>query len=97
VECAEAGFDCGDADGCAEHDDLVIAVALACWRAGRKEKQKNVWGLSGCFKMPRPSDEVTNVAASAGSGERALQSNELRVSRVESDTPAGITRNSADV
>jgi hypothetical protein len=23
------------ADGCGEHDDLVIAVALACWRASR--------------------------------------------------------------
>jgi hypothetical protein len=23
------------ADACGEHDDLVIAVALACWRAGR--------------------------------------------------------------
>jgi hypothetical protein len=23
------------ADGCGEHDDLVIAVALACWRANR--------------------------------------------------------------
>jgi hypothetical protein len=23
------------ADGCGEHDDLVIALALACWRAGR--------------------------------------------------------------
>jgi hypothetical protein len=32
------------ADGCDEHDDLVIAVALACWRAGRKEKRKNGWG-----------------------------------------------------
>jgi phage FluMu gp28-like protein len=32
------------ADGCAEHDDLVVAVALACWRAGRRERQKNVWG-----------------------------------------------------
>jgi len=28
------------ADGCGEHDDLVIALALACWRAGRKEKRK---------------------------------------------------------
>ena len=25
------------ADGCGEHDDLVIALALACWRAKRKE------------------------------------------------------------
>jgi hypothetical protein len=25
------------ADGCGEHDDLVIALALACWRAGRKQ------------------------------------------------------------
>ena len=24
------------ADGCGEHDDLAIAVALACWRAGRQ-------------------------------------------------------------
>ena len=23
------------ADGCGQHDDLVIALALACWRAGR--------------------------------------------------------------
>lgn len=23
------------ADGCGEHDDLAIALALACWRAGR--------------------------------------------------------------
>jgi hypothetical protein len=23
------------ADGCGEHDDLVIALALACWRARR--------------------------------------------------------------
>jgi hypothetical protein len=23
------------ADGCGEHDDLVIALALACWRAKR--------------------------------------------------------------
>jgi hypothetical protein len=28
------------ADECGEHDDLVIALALACWRAGRKEKRK---------------------------------------------------------
>ena len=29
---------CGlGADGCGEHDDLVIALALACWRANRKE------------------------------------------------------------
>jgi len=27
------------ADGCGEHDDLVIAVALACWRAGRRPLQ----------------------------------------------------------
>jgi hypothetical protein len=27
------------ADGCREHDDLVIALALACWRARRKEKR----------------------------------------------------------
>ena len=25
------------ADGCGEHDDLVIALALACWRARRRE------------------------------------------------------------
>jgi hypothetical protein len=25
------------ADACGDHDDLVIAVALACWRAGRGE------------------------------------------------------------
>jgi hypothetical protein len=25
------------ADGCGEHDDLVIALALACWRAKRRE------------------------------------------------------------
>jgi hypothetical protein len=25
------------ADGAGEHDDLVIALALACWRAGRKQ------------------------------------------------------------
>ena len=25
------------ADGCGEHDDLVIAVGLACWRGGRRE------------------------------------------------------------
>ena len=24
------------ADGCGEHDDLVIALALACWRGKRK-------------------------------------------------------------
>jgi hypothetical protein len=29
------------ADGYGEHDDLVIALALACWRARRKE---NGWG-----------------------------------------------------
>ena len=28
------------ADGCGEHDDLVIALALACWRAGRAEKKR---------------------------------------------------------
>jgi hypothetical protein len=32
------------ADGCGEHDDLVIALALACWRAGRPEARKNGWG-----------------------------------------------------
>ena len=32
------------ADGCGEHDDLVIALALACWRAGRQEARKNGWG-----------------------------------------------------
>lgn len=25
------------ADGCGEHDDLVIALALACWRAKRAQ------------------------------------------------------------
>jgi hypothetical protein len=25
------------ADGCGEHDDLVVALALACWRAKRRE------------------------------------------------------------
>jgi hypothetical protein len=25
------------ADGAGEHDDLVMAVALACWKAKRKE------------------------------------------------------------
>ncbi|HWF09292.1 MAG TPA: hypothetical protein VG297_12565, partial [Bryobacteraceae bacterium] len=25
------------ADGCGEHDDLVIALALACWRAKRPQ------------------------------------------------------------
>jgi len=28
------------ADGCGEHDDLVVALALACWRAGRAEKKR---------------------------------------------------------
>jgi hypothetical protein len=28
------------ADGCGEHDDLVIALALGCWRA-RKARMKN--------------------------------------------------------
>ncbi len=30
------------ADGYGEHDDLVIAVALACWRARKKEKGRAV-------------------------------------------------------
>ena len=25
------------ADGCGQHDDLVMALSLACWRAGRRE------------------------------------------------------------
>jgi hypothetical protein len=28
------------ADGAGEHDDLVIALALACWRAGRKAEMR---------------------------------------------------------
>ncbi len=32
-----AGYMRNVADGAGEHDDLVIAVALACWRARQKE------------------------------------------------------------
>ena len=35
------------ADGCGEHDDLVIALALACWRARRRQ---NNW--SGGGRLP---------------------------------------------
>ena len=35
------------ADGCGEHDDLVIAVALACWSArrmaAREKGQRLFW------------------------------------------------------
>jgi hypothetical protein len=34
---SEAGHMRMNADGAGEHDDLVIALALACWRAGRRE------------------------------------------------------------
>ena len=33
------------ADGCGEHDDLVIAVALAAWRARRRENQFGTFRL----------------------------------------------------
>jgi hypothetical protein len=35
------------ADGAGEHDDLVIAVALACWRASRKENGFGTQRLPG--------------------------------------------------
>jgi hypothetical protein len=35
------------ADGSGEHDDLVIALALACWRAKRRQ---NDW--SGTGRLP---------------------------------------------
>jgi hypothetical protein len=35
------------ADGCGEHDDLVIALALACWRASRKRGGMGVRRLPG--------------------------------------------------
>jgi hypothetical protein len=35
------------ADGCGEHDDLVIALALACWRARRKRSGLGVRRLPG--------------------------------------------------
>jgi phage FluMu gp28-like protein len=35
------------ADGCGEHDDLVIALALACWRAKRKEIDTRGMALPG--------------------------------------------------
>ena len=35
------------ADGAGEHDDLVIAVALACWRASRKENSFGTQRLPG--------------------------------------------------
>jgi hypothetical protein len=35
------------AEGCGEHDDLVIALALACWRAGRKRSGMGVRRLPG--------------------------------------------------
>lgn len=35
------------ADGCGEHDDLVIALALACWRARRKRGGMGVQRLPG--------------------------------------------------
>jgi len=36
------------ADGCGEHDDLVIALALACWRAGRGQIGFGGARLPGC-------------------------------------------------
>jgi len=39
------------ADGCGEHDDLVIALALACWRAKRREIDMRGCALPG---MPWP-------------------------------------------
>jgi hypothetical protein len=35
------------ADGYGEHDDLVIALALACWRAKRKEIDTRGFALPG--------------------------------------------------
>jgi hypothetical protein len=35
------------ADGCGEHDDLVIALALACWRAKRREIDMRGCALPG--------------------------------------------------
>ena len=35
------------ADGCGEHDDLVIALALACWRAKRKQRGFGIQRLPG--------------------------------------------------
>jgi hypothetical protein len=35
------------ADGRGEHDDLVIAVALACWKASRKENSFGAQRLPG--------------------------------------------------
>jgi hypothetical protein len=35
------------ADGAGKHDDLVIAVALACWRAKRGQ---NDWGGGGAIQ-----------------------------------------------
>jgi hypothetical protein len=35
------------ADGYGEHDDLAIALALACWRAKRKEIDTRGFALPG--------------------------------------------------
>jgi hypothetical protein len=35
------------ADGAGEHDDLVMAVALACWKAKRKENSFGTRRLPG--------------------------------------------------
>jgi hypothetical protein len=35
------------ADGFGEHDDLVIAVALACWRARRRQNVVGTQRLTG--------------------------------------------------
>ena len=37
------------ADGCGEHDDLVIALALACWRAKQAGPGRIVFGTRRLF------------------------------------------------
>ncbi len=49
------------ADGSGEHDDLVIAIALACWRAQRREAGGNPGFSHASSRHLGPNDTYRSV------------------------------------
>lgn len=49
------------ADGSGEHDDLVIAIALACWRAQRRETGENPGFNHGSSRSIGPGNTYASV------------------------------------
>jgi hypothetical protein len=47
VRYGEGGRQKFEADSDAVHDDLVVAIALACWKA--KKSSKSIWGTQRLF------------------------------------------------